>query len=439
MPRKISDARVDLCLKMVDCDVSIESAVSLDVYSAFLKRRLSLDLEKLQSWNSKTWFAETYSALMVAADRSVMLLSPSLSYDFFTMKTSRVFILAGLTLLASFAMANSAKADDAYKVIKKEKVGGTGGFDYVFADSDGRKLYVPRSAGRGGGGSSRVDVFDLDTLAPVGKIADTNGVHGVAVDPKSGHGFSSSGPVVMFDTKSLATIKTIEVKGRPDGIFFEPFKEQIYVLSHSSPNVTVIDAKDGSIAGTIDLGGAPEQGQSDGAGHAYIDLEDKDQIAVVDTNTMKTTGHFDLAGKGGGPAGLGLDAKNHILFAFCHEPAVCVVLSADDGKILTTLPIGTGVDGGGFNPATMQAFSSQGDGTLTIIKENSPTSFVVEQTVQTMRGAKTCTLDTKTNQILLIAAEYAAPATQAAVDNGGGRRRRGTMVAGSFTILVVGK
>jgi hypothetical protein len=130
-----------------------------------------------------------------------------------------------------------------------------------------------------------------------------------------------------------------------------------------------------------------------------------------------------------------LDAKNHILFAFCHEPATCVILNADDGKILSALPIGTGVDGGGFNPNTMEAFSSQGDGTLSIIKENSPTRFEVEQTVKTMRGAKTCTLDSKTNQIFLIAAEMAAPAPTTAGAAAPRRGGRGQMVPDSFTIL----
>jgi len=357
-------------------------------------------------------------------------------------------LLVAASLLGSlqFARAQQAPADSGYQVIAKAKVGGNGGFDYVYADSDGRKLYVPRSAGRGGGANvkSRVDVYDLDTLAPIGSIPDTQRVHGVAVDPISGHGFSSSNPVVMFDTKTLATIKTIQVDGSPDGIFLEPAHQQIYVLSHSDPNVTVINAKDGTVAGTIDLGGAPEQGQSDGAGHAYIDLEDADKIAVVDTNAMKKTGEYDLTGSGGGPGGLGLDKTNHILFSFCHEPAVCVILSSDTGKILTTLPIGTGVDAGGFDAATSEAFSSQGDGTLTIIKENSPTSFEVEQNVKTMRGAKTCTLDTKTNHFLLITAEYATPATQPAAapaDAGGGRprRNRGVMVPDSFTIIEVGK
>jgi DNA-binding beta-propeller fold protein YncE len=359
------------------------------------------------------------------------------------MRIYGAFILAGMVALGSTARGQDAPLGQEYKIVKTANVGGEGRFDYVFADSDGRKLYIPRAGGRGSTVKSRVSVFDLDTLAPLGEIPDTNGVHGVAVDPQSGHGFASSNPVVMFDTKTLATIKTIPTEGNPDGIFFEPATQRIYVLSHRAPNVTAIDGKDGSIVGTIDLGGAPEQGQSDGNGHVYIDVEDQDNVAVVDANTMKVTGHYSLDGKGSGPAGLGLDAKNHILFAFCRDPAVCVILNADDGKIITTLPIGNGVDGGGFNPNTMEAFSSQGDGTLTFIKENSPSGFQVEQNVQTMRGAKTCTLDSKTNQIFLITAKFAAPSTQATPpttqEQGGPRRNRGQMVPGSFTILAVGK
>jgi DNA-binding beta-propeller fold protein YncE len=247
----------------------------------------------------------------------------------------------------------------------------------------------------------------------------------------------------MWDSRTLETIKTIDVQGRPDGILFEPLTERVYVLSHSQPNVTVIDAKDGSVAGTIDLGGAPEQAASDGHGHLYVVLEDKDQIAVVDVKTLKVTTHYELAGKGGTPAGLALDPKNHILFAFCRKPQTCVILSADDGKILATLPIGNGTDGGGFNPNTMEAFSSQRDGTLTIIKENSPTSFEVEQTVQTKQGAKTCTLDTKNSQIVLITTERAptpqsAEAAPPAAAGQPGSARRGGGPA-LLDILVVGR
>jgi DNA-binding beta-propeller fold protein YncE len=315
---------------------------------------------------------------------------------------------------------------------------GSGAIDYVYADSDGRRLYVPRG--------NQVLVFDLDTLKSAGAIPNAR-ARGVAVDPKSHHGFCSSSPVVMWDTKTLETIKTIEVQGRPDGILFEPTTERIYVFSHSQPNATVIDSKDGSVAGTIDLGGAPEQAVSDGQGRLYVDLEDKDNVAVVDVKSLKVTAHYDLAGKGGGPGGLALDAKNHILFAFCHNPATAVILSADDGKIITTLPIGRGTDGGGFNPKTMEAFSSQGDGTLTIIKENGPTNFEVEQTVQTKPRAKTCTLDTQKDQIVLItiepAPDTAAGAAPATPPQGGeqARGQRGGRGGGPgmLDILVVGR
>jgi DNA-binding beta-propeller fold protein YncE len=311
--------------------------------------------------------------------------------------------LSGILALAAVSLTQSAPAAAPYKIVKSTQTMGTGGIDYVYADNDGGRLYIPRG--------SEVLVFDLETLKSAGAIPNAR-ARGVAVDPKSHHGFCSSSPVVMWDAKTLETLKTIEVQGRPDGIIFEPLTERIYVLSHSQPNATVIDAKEGSVVGTIDLGGAPEQAASDGQGHLYVCIEDKDNIAVVDVKTLKVTAHYDLAGKGGGPAGLGFDAKNHILFAMCHDPQTCVVLSADDGKILTTLPIGRGTDGGGFNPNTMEAFSSQGDGTLTIIKESSPTSFEVEQTVQTKSRAKTCTLDTKHNQIIVITTE-SAPAAAA--------------------------
>jgi DNA-binding beta-propeller fold protein YncE len=204
----------------------------------------------------------------------------------------------------------------------------------------------------------------------------------------------------------------------------------------------VINAVDGAVVGTVDLGGAPEQAVTDSKGHLYVDLEDKDKIAVVDAAALKVTGTFDLAGKGGGPGGLAFDVKNHVLFASCHDPAVMVILNSDNGNIITTLPIGQGTDGATFNPATLEAFSSNSDGTLTIIKENSPTSFVVEQNLKTMTRAKTLTLDSKTNHVLLIAAESApppAPPAGAPPPAGGRGGRGGAMVPGSFTILVVGK
>src|SRR5260370_28116982 len=184
------------------------------------------------------------------------------------MKKSRAVPLElAAALAAGFAMLASAQGP--YKVLKTAKVGGDGGFDYVYADDAGRRLYVPRT-----GANPRISVYNLDTLESVGEIPKAS-ARGAAVDPKSNHGFGSSKPVVMWDTKTLATIKTIDVQGNPDGILFDPFNQRVWVFSHSAPNATVIDAKDGSIVGTIDLGGAPEQAATDGKGHIYVDIEDK--------------------------------------------------------------------------------------------------------------------------------------------------------------------
>jgi hypothetical protein len=338
----------------------------------------------------------------------------------------RVYITVSAAALAAFALVGLAQQAGPYKVLKTAKVGGVGAFDYVYADADGRKLYIPRP----GNPTPRITVFNLDTLEPAGEIPGAN-ARGVAVSTKSGHAFASSKPITMWDTGNLANIKKIEVNGGPDGIMYDSFNDRVWVFSHGMPHATVINAADGTVAGTLDLGGAPEQAATDGKGHIYVDIEDMASIAVVDAKALTVTTHYDLTGKGGTCAGLAMDAKNNILFAACRNPANMVILNAADGKVITTLPIGTGVDGAVFNPSTMEAFSSQGDGTLTVIKENSPTSFVVEQTVQTMPSAKTLTLDSKTGHILLIGAEFGAPPA--------GGRGRGPIVPDSFSILVVGK
>jgi DNA-binding beta-propeller fold protein YncE len=317
-------------------------------------------------------------------------------------------------------------------VLRTAKVGGEGGFDYVYADVAGRKLYIPRT-----GAGPRITVFNLDTLEPSGEIPNAS-ARGAAVDPKSNHGFSSSKPVVMWDAKTLATIKTIEVQGSPDGILFDPFNQRVWVFSHREPHATVINAVDGSVVGTLDLGGAPEQAVTDGKGHIYVDIEDKANVAAIDAKTLAVTAHYDLGGKAGTPAGLAFDVKNGILFVACRTPApgMMVMLHAGDGKIIATLPLAGGSDGAVFNPATMEVFSSASNGTLSVIKENSPTSFVAEQVVQTMPSAKTLTLDSKTGRILLIAAESTPPPTPPPP---GVRPGRGQMVPGSFSILVVGR
>jgi len=336
-------------------------------------------------------------------------------------------VMAAIGISASVSFAQPASSGP-YRILRTAKVGGTGGFDYVFADAVGRRLYIPRS-----GQGARVTVFNLDTLEPAGEIPNTN-ARGVAVDPKSGHGFSSSKPVAMWDTKTLAMLKTIDVQGNPDGMLFDPFNQRVWVFSHSAPNATIIDARDGSVVGTLDLGGAPEQAVTDGNGHIYVAIEDKDNVAVVDTRALQVTAHHDISTKAKVPAGLAFDVRNKILFVGCRNTPTMVIMTTE-GKILAALPIGAGVDGAVFNPATMQTFSSQGDGTLTVINEKSPTSFDVAQTVQTKVSGKTLTLDSKTNQIYVIAAEYGPPPPP---PTAGGRAGRGAMIPDSFSILVLG-
>jgi DNA-binding beta-propeller fold protein YncE len=358
-------------------------------------------------------------------------------------------VIAALALLTLAGIAR-AQEKGPYNIVKIQLVGGDGGFDYVTADPDGRNLFVARS-----GPAGHIGVFNLDSLAQVGDIPGTS-AHGAAVDTATGHGFATSSPVTMFDAKTFAIMKKIDVQGHPDGYLNDPYNHHFYILSHAEPNITVLDDKDGSILGTINIGGAPEQAATDGRGKIYVDIEDKAAIAVIDANTMKMAGKYDLSSKGGGCAGLALDAKNNILFSACRDKKNMVILSAEDSRIITDLPIGNGCDGATFNPATMEVFSSQGDGTLTVIKENSPTSFEVEQTVPTPARAKTLTLDTKTNLIYSITAEYGpvpaappeaaqpTPPPAAGTPAAGGppawmRGPRPPMIPGSFQILVIAK
>jgi len=339
-------------------------------------------------------------------------------------------VLLGAGLLAVNVHAQNSSTP--YKVLYTTQLMGNGGIDYVYADNDGRRVYVPR------GGTTFV--FDLDSHKYVGAISNVGG-HGVAIDTATHHGVCSGSPPALFDTQTMMKIKDIPVQSRPDGILLEPLTDRVYILSHSSPSITGIDPKDGTVTGTVDVGGNLEQAQSDGQGKLYVDIEDQKKIGVVDVKTLKVLTRYDLGADAGEPGGLGLDAKNHILFAMCASPNVCVVVNALDGKVLATLPIGNGTDGGGFNAHTMEAWSSQRDGTLTIIKENSPTSFVVEQTVQTKSGCKTSALDTKNDRIVLICTERAAAAAPAPATNppAGGQRRGGGGGPGNLDVLWVGR
>ena len=324
---------------------------------------------------------------------------------------AKPLVLVALAVVGAVSVvaAETTSANHPYRIVATTQIPAVGGIDYVTADSLNRRVYVACG--------NAVSVFDLDTYKLAGTLANASG-HGVAIDPENHTGLVSGNSAVFFNTRTLEPIKTIPAPGA-DGYLFDALTQHFFILSHRAPNVLVVDSKDGSIVGTIDAiapdgaNAAVEQGVTDGEGHLYFDVANQRHIAVVDARTLKVTGHFDLGEKGTGPAGLAIDVKNHILFAMCRGgnggTPTCVVLSAVDGKIITTLPLAGGSDGATFNPRTMEAFSSHGNGTLSVIKENSPTEFVLEETVQTKAGGKTCTMDTLTDRVIVITRE-AAPA-----------------------------
>ena len=379
------------------------------------------------------------------------------------MRRTVLLFIAMIALATSAGRAFQTFTETPYKVLKTAKVGGEGGTDYIFANSDDRRLYITRNAVRAVAATDstpareavagRVTVFDLETHKPLGEIPNGGG-NGAVVDAKTNHGFASSHPnPSMFDSKTLQMIKTIDANEgnappntqfSSDGIYFDPSDSRVYIGSHPTKDLLVIDSHDGKVLGKIPLGGIPEQTISDGKGTLYAVLQDSaGSVAVVDQKTMKTTAHYPF-GDVGRCNGLALDAKNKVLFAACAQSRtagqppqpVMVILSATDGKIITTLPLAGASDGAVFNPQTMEAFSSHGNGTLTVIKEKSPTSFEVIENLQTMNGARTLTLDTKTGHIFVMSVERGpAPPPPA----GGGRGGQAPVIPGSFTIVMIGK
>jgi YVTN family beta-propeller protein len=295
-------------------------------------------------------------------------------------------------------------------------------------DDAARRVYVSRS--------SHVMVLDADTLRLVGDIPDTPGVHGIAIAPELGKGFTSNGranSLTVFDTKTLKATGEVKAGTNPDAILYDPFTQRVFAFNGRSGDVTVVDAKTNSVAGTIPVGGKLEFGQSDGKGQVFVNVEDKGEIVALDAKEMKVLAHWPIA-PCEEPSGLALDAAHRRLFSVCGNKLMAVV-NADTGKVVTTLPIGAGSDGAAFDPATQNAFSSNGEGTLTVVHESAPDRFEVVQTVGTQRSARTIALDPKTHGLLLPAAEFGPPPTPTAEQP----RPRPAVVPGSFTLLVLSR
>ncbi len=335
-------------------------------------------------------------------------------------------VAAGAVVFVS--SASRAAAPAGYHVAKTYKLGGEGGWDYLYVDSAARRVYISRG--------THVMVVDADNGSIVGDIPDTTGVHGIAIDSDLLKGFTSNGrdgSVTVFDTKTLKTITKIKVGQNPDAILFDPATNRVFTFNGASHDASVIDAKGETVVGTIPLGGKPETGVSDERGHVFVNIEDKSEMVELDAHKLTVLNRWPLA-PCEEPSGLAIDRKHKRLFAGCSNKLMAVV-DADTGKVVTTLPIGSGVDADGFDPATDLAFASNGDGTLTVVHEDSPDKFTVVENATTQRGARTMSLDAKTHRVYLVTAEF-GEVPRATPEQ---PRPRRPIVPGSFTLIVMEK
>jgi YVTN family beta-propeller protein len=334
------------------------------------------------------------------------------------------WFIAGLSCLALSALAAGG-----YSLKKSITLGGEGGWDYLTADSASRRLYVSHA--------TEVEVVDLDSGAVVGKIAGTNGVHGIAVADDLGRGFVSDGrdnQVSTFDLKTLAVTGTVKTGTNPDGILYDPFSKRVFTFNGRSKDATAIDAQTGKVLGTIALGSKPEFPATDGKGNIYVNLEDTAELAHINPKTLQVEAKWKLA-PCESPTGLAFDSAKRRLFAVC-ENKIMAVVDADSGKVITTVPTGEGTDAAAFDPETKMAFASNGqDATLTVIKQVSADKYEVVENAKTQRGARTMALDTKTHMIYLATADM-GPAPAATADN---PRPRPKIVSGTFKLLVMGR
>lgn len=340
----------------------------------------------------------------------------------------RFGLLACLLLLPASLMLSRAQTAPGYHVIKQFKLGGEGGWDYLTVDTKARRVYISRA--------THVMVVDADTGAMVGDIPHTAGVHGIALVPDLNKGFISDGrdnAVTVFDLRTLKSGKQIAVGKNPDAIIYDPASKRVFTMNGASSDATAIDAAAETVAGTLPLGGRPEFAVSDEKGRIFINIEDKSEIVAVDARKLSVAARWSLA-PGEEPSGLAIDRAHRRLFSVCSNKLM-VVVNMDDGKVVTTLPIGGGTDAAGFDPETQLAFSSNGDGTLTVVHEDAPGRFAVLGNAATQRGARTMALDAKTHQVYVVSAEFGPPPPATPERP----RPRPSIVPGTFTLLVLGK
>jgi DNA-binding beta-propeller fold protein YncE len=331
----------------------------------------------------------------------------------------RKIVAIPILTLALVAMSLTAWAQaPGYKVAKSWKLGGDGGWDYLTVDPDGRRLFIARS--------TRVMVVDENSGKVLTEIPDTPGVHGVALVPELGKGFISDGgedTVAVFDLKSLKVLNKIKVGTRPDAIVYDPFTKRVFTFNASSKDTTAVDAAKVEVVGKIDLGGKPEFAASDEKGTMFVNIEDTSEIVAFDPQKLSVKSRWKLAGCEE-PTGLALDKKNRRLFAGCGGNKKMAIVDADSGKVIAMPDIGEGCDATAFDPDQNLAFASAGDGTITVIREDSPDKFSIAETVKTQDHARTMALDPKTHELFTVTAKVLP-----------GRK----VVPDTFVVLVVAK
>ncbi len=332
------------------------------------------------------------------------------------------------SIMVLILTASASAGGPGYHVLTTFKLGGEGGWDYLTLDSAARHLYISRG--------THVIVLNVEAGTVEGDIPDTPGVHGIALAPELGRGFVSNGregTVTIFDLNSLKLINKVKVGENPDAILYDPFTKRVFTFNGRSHDSSAIDATNGNVLATIKLDGKPEFAVSDGNGMIFDNIEDKNEITEIDAKSLQVKSNWPLA-PCEGPSGLAIDRKNHRLFSGCDNQMMAVV-NADDGKVITTLPIGKGVDATAFDPELGLAFASCGDGHLTVIKEESKDKFSAVENVSTQEGARTMALDDKTHNVYLVTAKFGPPPAPTPQQP----HPWHSIMPDTFTVLVVGK
>jgi DNA-binding beta-propeller fold protein YncE len=315
-----------------------------------------------------------------------------------------------------------------FHLLRKLEIGGEGGWDYLIVDNDMRRLYVSHA--------TRVVVIDADKGAIIGEIPNTNGVHGIAIASELGRGFTSNGrdgTATIFDLKTLKIIGQAATGKNPDAIIYDSASRRVFAFNGASHDATAIDAASGAVAGSIELGGKPEFAVADGKGVVYVNIEDKSEVVAIDSKSLKVKSRWPLA-PGEEPSGIAMDRKDRRLFIVCSNKKM-IVMDADKGRVITSVPIGEGVDAAGFDPERKLVFASNGEGTLTIVRQESADKYSVVETATTQRGARTMALDPKTHNVYLPTAQFGPPPAPTPERP----HPRPSIMPGSFVVLVFGK